>query len=150
VGAHERRGPRICSTWWLNETRGIVEELSRRGQFECGSSPREDLWTPREEESDQELKNGENDKMIALDVRGLELWGTKIQFPYEYSGFEPMGLLSQNHLQIVHLLLNVCEFFDYYVEDSKGRQFRFRFFHTRRNYEFACQLSTAAATPRAR
>jgi general secretion pathway protein G len=30
-------------------------------------------------------------------------------------------------LQIVHLLLNVCEFFDDSVGDSKGRQFRFRF-----------------------
>jgi prepilin-type N-terminal cleavage/methylation domain-containing protein len=30
-------------------------------------------------------------------------------------------------LQIVHLLLKVCEFFDNCVEDSKGRQFRFRF-----------------------
>jgi prepilin-type N-terminal cleavage/methylation domain-containing protein len=30
-------------------------------------------------------------------------------------------------LHIVHLLLNLCEFFDDCVEDGKGRQFRFRF-----------------------
>jgi hypothetical protein len=39
-----------------------------------------------------------------------------------------LGHLAQTHLQIVHLLLNLCEFFDNCVEDSKGRQFRFRFF----------------------
>jgi general secretion pathway protein G len=42
---------------------------------------------------------------------------------------EENGHLAQIHLQSVHPLLNVCEFFDICVEDSKGRQFRFRCIH---------------------
>jgi prepilin-type N-terminal cleavage/methylation domain-containing protein len=71
--------------------------------------------------------NGGNEEMIAPRTPLTSESGTKNQFPFEYCAFERCGPIAQIHLQIVHLLLIVCEFFDDCVEDSKGRQFRFRF-----------------------